>query len=49
MTPRAWHPVADAISDDELKLRLSRMRTGIEARLKQMVPHEVYIARHCKA
>ena len=49
LVPRAWHPVADAISDDELKLRLSRMRTGVQDRLKQMVPHDDYIARHCRA
>ncbi len=49
LVPRAWHPVADAISEDDLKLRLSRMRTAVQDRLKQMMPHDDYIARYCKA
>ena len=49
LVPRAYHPIADALAEDDLKLRLSRMRTSVQDRLAQMMPHDDYIARHCKA
>ena len=47
--PQGYHPVADVISEDELKLRLSRIRAGILDRLNRMPQHADFIARHCAA
>ncbi len=49
LTPRDYNPVADVISDDELKLRLSRIRTGITDRVNDLPTQEAFIARHCAA
>ncbi|MDI7776084.1 tryptophan 7-halogenase [Asticcacaulis sp. EMRT-3] len=49
LIPHDYNPVADAISSDELKLRLSRIRTNIQDRVKDMPKHDAFIARHCAA
>ncbi|MBB4659685.1 tryptophan halogenase family protein [Parvularcula dongshanensis] len=49
LMPESYHPVADVISDDELRLRLSRIRTGITERVAQMPKHEAFIEQHCAA
>jgi tryptophan 7-halogenase len=47
LRPESYHPVADAISEDELRLRLTKIRTGIQDRLKGMPGHKDFIRRHC--
>ncbi len=47
--PKDYHPVADAISTDELKLRLSRVRTAITDRIATLPVHDDFIAKHCAA
>ncbi|WP_040309297.1 tryptophan halogenase family protein [Asticcacaulis biprosthecium] len=47
--PRDYHPVADAVSEDEVRLRGSRMQAAIQARIKPLVSHDAFIARHCAA
>lgn len=47
MRPRGYHPIADVISEDELKLRLSRVRTGIQACVDSLPTHDAFIARMC--
>jgi len=49
LEPREYHPVADVISEDELKLRLAKIRTGIQQRVDSMTSHDDFIARHCAA
>ena len=49
LTPRDYNPVADAISEDELKLRLARLRTHIQDRVNGLPAHDDYIRRHCAA
>ncbi len=44
-----YNPVADAISEDELKLRLSRIRTLVSDRVTSMPNHDDFIARNCAA
>jgi tryptophan halogenase len=47
--PIGYHPIADLISRDELKLRMSRIRTLIQDRVTAMPAHEEYIAKNCSA
>ena len=45
--PESYHPVADAISEDELRLRLTKIRTGIQNRVNGMRSHADFIREHC--
>jgi tryptophan halogenase len=45
--PESYHPVADAISEDELRLRLTRIRTGIQNRINGMQDHKDFIRENC--
>jgi tryptophan halogenase len=45
--PESYHPVADTISEDELRLRLTQVRTGIQNRVKSMPDHKEFVARNC--
>jgi tryptophan halogenase len=47
LTPESYHPVADAISEDELRLRLTKIRTGIQNRVNGMPSHADFIREHC--
>ena len=47
--PESYHPVADAISGDELRLRLTKIRTGIQNRINTMPNHADYIRENCKS
>ena len=46
LVPDAYHPVADVISDDELKMRLSRLRTAIQDRVNSMPGQDAYIRQN---
>jgi tryptophan halogenase len=47
LMPESYHPVADAISEDELRLRLTKIRTGILNRINGMPEHDEFIRRNC--
>ena len=47
LEPRAYHPVADSVSQDELRLRLTQVRTGIQNRVNSMPEHKAFIQKHC--
>lgn len=47
LTPESYHPVADAISEDELRLRLTKIRTGIMNRVNGMPDHKDFIRANC--
>jgi tryptophan halogenase len=47
--PEAYHPIADVATDDDLRIRLTQIRTGIQNRLNMMPTHEEFISAHCKA
>lgn len=49
MFPSAYHPIADVVSDDELRLRLTQIRTGIQNRLNMMPSHSDFIRDNCKS
>ncbi len=49
MVPRAYHPLADAMPEDEFRWRMDRVRQGTEGLIRAMPPHEAYISRTCAA
>ena len=48
LTPEGYHPLADVLSDDDLRLRLAQIRTAIKARVDGLPSHESYL-RQCVA
>ena len=49
IVPAEYHPVADVISDYDLKVRLARIRSGVQERVDGMTSHQAFIDRHCAA
>ncbi len=49
LLPESYHPIADAISDDDLRLRLTKIRTGVQNRVSGMPKHADYIRENCKS
>ena len=47
LQPDSYHPVADTISEDELRLRLTKIRTGVQNRVNGMTEHKSYVRTHC--
>ncbi len=43
LIPQTFHPAAAAISDDELKLRLSRLRTQIQDKVDRLPSHDAFL------
>jgi tryptophan halogenase len=43
--PEHYHPLADTISEDNLKLRLAKIRTGITDRVNSLPDHAAFIER----
>ena len=39
LVPDGYHPIADALSDDDLRVRLARIRSAIQARVDGMPSH----------
>lgn len=47
LLPHDYHPQADSLSDNELKLRLTKIRTGIQNRLNTLPSHAEFIKANC--
>ena len=47
LRPKSHHPVADVISEDDLRVRLGNIRKGVADRVKTMVDHDAFIAKNC--
>jgi tryptophan halogenase len=47
LKPESYHPVADAISEDELRLRLTKIRAGVQKRVAAMPQHKAFVRQHC--
>lgn len=43
LMPTSYHPVADAISKDDLQNRLIKIRSGVQQRVESMPHHEDYL------
>ena len=49
LRPKGYHPIADAMSDDDLNLTLARIRSAIKQQLEQLPPHDRFIEECCAA
>jgi tryptophan halogenase len=49
LMPENYHPVADVIPEDQLKLRLSKVRSAVQERVNGMPMHQDFIDRNCAA
>jgi tryptophan halogenase len=49
LVPRGHHPIADAMSDDELELTLARIRSAIGQRVDSLPSHADFIRSCCAA
>ncbi len=49
LMPDGYHPVADTISAEELKLRLMKIRTAVQGRIASMPKHSDFIRQHCES
>jgi len=47
IVPRAWHPVAEKLSDDELDRLLGMLRQNVERQVASLPEHAAYVARYC--
>lgn len=47
--PRAYHPIATKLSDDEIAKLLSTLRKNVEQTVASLPEHQAYIARYCGA
>jgi len=49
LIPRSYHPVANALPEDELQLLLARIRTAIRHRVDSLPSHAAFIESCCSA
>jgi tryptophan halogenase len=49
IAPRAWHPLVDAIADEELENFCESVRQVVASCVAAMPMHEQFIDRHCRA
>ena len=47
--PREYHPIADLISEDELKERLTQVRSKVQDRVDGLISHDAFIEKYCRA
>jgi tryptophan halogenase len=49
ITPQQHHPIAELMSDEELKRFLETIRGNVERTVAQLPPHQSYVERFCGA
>lgn len=49
LAPQQHHPVADLMSDDELKKFLDGIKASVDNTLAQLPKHQAYVEQYCKA
>jgi len=49
MWPKDYNPVADAITADDLKQRMVRIRTQVQDRVRNLPSHDEFIDKNCRA
>ncbi|CAL4866319.1 Flavin-dependent tryptophan halogenase RebH [Asticcacaulis sp. MM231] len=47
LVPADYHPAADTLDDDDIRLRLGRWRTAVVDRVKTLPMHEDFIRKTC--
>jgi len=45
LEPESYHPIADKMSQDQLRILLTRVRTGVAKRMDTLLPQEEYMQR----
>ncbi len=46
LMPRSYHPAADALSDEQVRLHLAQVRAAIQTRLDGLSTHQAFIDTH---
>ena len=49
IVPRAHHPIATKLSDDELGRLMRTISSGVEQTVAGLPGHQEYVARYCGA
>ena len=49
IVPEGYHPLADTMSEDELRVTMSKIRSAIQKRVSGLPTHQQFIDRHCSA
>jgi tryptophan halogenase len=49
ITPRAWHPIAEKLRDDELARLLEGIREQVTKTVAGLPQHAAYVAQYCGA
>ncbi|MES2442431.1 MAG: tryptophan halogenase family protein [Pseudomonadota bacterium] len=49
ITPRAWHPIAEKLRDDELARFLGGIRADVAKTVASLPQHAAYVAQYCGA
>jgi len=49
LTPQSYHPIADAMAEDELQLTMARIRNAIKRHVESLPSHGEFIQRCCSA
>jgi tryptophan halogenase len=49
IVPRAWHPVAEKLSDHDLARLLKALRDNVASTVATLPQHEAYVAQYCGA
>lgn len=47
LLPEDYHPAADTLDEDDLRLRLGRWRSTVVDRVRNLPSHEDFILKHC--
>ncbi|MBO9622719.1 MAG: tryptophan 7-halogenase [Sphingomonas sp.] len=47
--PRAWHPIAEKLRDDELERLLATIRENVTSTVARLPEHGAYVAQYCGA
>jgi len=49
ITPEAWHPVAEKLTDDEMDRLLGTIKSNVAQTVATLPQHQAYVARYCGA
>ena len=49
ISPEGYHPLADAMSEDELLLAIGKIRAAVQERVAGLTSHEAFLQKCCAA
>jgi len=47
--PRSWHPIAEKLSDEELRRLMTTLREDVTRTVATLPEHHAYVAQYCGA